>query len=237
VSGFQPKFVIFDLDDTLLDSTGAIDRWFVELAEDRELGTGGLAFLRAEQARPVPPEESFRAIVERFGFPESPEELQQRFRSRLPALVRPFKGVAAGLAELRATGWCIGLLTNGKARDQRPKLRDGLIELFDVVCYADDEQVRKPDPAAFRLVANRAGADLMGAWMIGDSLDTDIAGGAHAGMSTIWVSNGLAMTAGGPSPDIIVTAVNEVFPILRAVCPGQGVRPGTPRAKRRSAFD
>lgn len=60
------KLAVFDLDDTLVDSTGAIDAWFVELARDRDLGDDGLAFLRAEQDRPVTPAESFLAIVERF---------------------------------------------------------------------------------------------------------------------------------------------------------------------------
>jgi putative hydrolase of the HAD superfamily len=209
------KFAIFDLDDTLVDSTRAIDRWFVELAEQRGLGAEGLAFLRSEQERPVPPEESFRAIVERFGFTESAQELRHRFWERLPLLARPYEGVAAGLAALHATGWRIALLTNGKALDQRPKLRDGLLGLFDVLCYAEDEQILKPDPAVFRLVADRVGADLRGAWMIGDSLQSDIAGGAGTGMSTIWISNGRPLPAGGPSPDVIVTAVAEVFPVLR----------------------
>jgi FMN phosphatase YigB (HAD superfamily) len=208
------RFVVFDLDDTLVDSTGAIDRWFVELASVRALGPEGLAFLRAEQERPVPPEESFRAIVERFGFPESPAELQRSFAGRLPLLVRTFGGAGAGLRDLRRSGWRTALLTNGLESQQRAKLRDGLGDLFDVLCFADDEGVRKPDPEVFRLVARRAGMELEGAWMVGDSLEHDVAGAAALGMSTIWVSGGVPLPQDGPRPDEVVRTVAEVFPIL-----------------------
>jgi HAD superfamily hydrolase (TIGR01509 family) len=217
-------FVIFDLDDTLVDSTGAIDSWFVELAELRALGPEGLAFLRAEQQRPVSPAESFRAIVEEFGFPETPAELQRDFATRLPQLARTFVGAPDGLRALRHYGWRTALLTNGMRTEQWEKMRD-LHELFDHVCYADDEPARKPDPAIFRLVADRAGESLDGAWMVGDSLTNDIAGGAAMGMSTMWVSGAQELPPDGPRPDVVVRTIAEAFPILLSMSGPGGVRP------------
>lgn len=208
------KFAIFDLDDTLVDYVGAIDAWFIEFAEQRALGPDGLAFLRAEQERPVSPEESFQAIVDRFGLADSPIELQRSLMERLPLLCRTFDGVAAGLEALRQSGWRTALLTNGVESTQRLKMRDGLHDLFDALCFADDEGVRKPDPAIFQLVASRAGVELAGAWMIGDSLHSDIAGAAGLRMSTIWVSGGAPLPDGGPRPDKIVTTIAEAFPLL-----------------------
>ncbi|GAB1336245.1 HAD family hydrolase [Streptomyces sp. E-15] len=210
------KFAIFDLDDTLVDSAGAVDRWFIELAEQRNLGADGLQFLRAEQQRPVTPRESFQSIIDRFGFTESPDELRSIFLERVPRLSRAFDGVVHSLGELRARGWRTALLTNGTALDQQPKMRDGMADLFDVVCFADDEATRKPDPEVFRLVAGRAGAGLDGAWMVGDSLEYDIAGGAAVGMSTIWVSGGRTPRDGEPVPTRVVTSVAEAFPLLLA---------------------
>ncbi|MFC8448785.1 HAD family hydrolase [Kitasatospora sp. NPDC057223] len=223
------KFAIFDLDDTLVDSTGAIDRWFVELAQRRGLGPDGLEFLRAEQTRPVPPEESFRAIVDHFGFPESADELREVFAEGMPLLVRVFDGVLENLRSLREQGWRTALLTNGTEIQQRPKLRDGLHDLFDVLCFADDEAVRKPAPEIFRLVAHRAGSRLDGGWMIGDSLEYDVAGAAAVGMSTIWVSGGAATATGGPVPDATVRCVAEAFPVmLRGRAAGRTERGGHP---------
>lgn len=210
------KFVIFDLDDTLVDSTGAIDRWFVELTEKRSLGPDGLEFLREEQNRPVPPDETFRAIVDHFGFPESPAELRRNFSVRMPQLVRTFDGVPENLRALRAHGWRTALLTNGTKTQQLPKMHDGLGELFDVVCYADDEVVSKPDPEIFRMVACRAERELEGGWMVGDSLKHDIMGAAPLGMSTIWISGGQALPIGTPIPGEVVKTVAEAFAILLA---------------------
>jgi putative hydrolase of the HAD superfamily len=206
-------FVIFDLDDTLVDSTGAIDAWFVELAQRRGLGPAGLAFLRAEQERPVSPLESFRAIVDRFGFPETPEELRADFAERLPSLARTYEGAADGLRTLRHHGWRTALLTNGREFEQWPKLRD-VHDLFDVVVYADDEPAPKPDPALFHLVAERAGLPLTGAWMVGDDLTNDVAGGAAMGMSTMWISGARQRPHDGPLPDQTVPTITDAFRFL-----------------------
>ncbi|SFR28742.1 5'-nucleotidase [Lentzea waywayandensis] len=209
------RFVVFDLDDTLVDSTAAVDRWFAELVEERGLGDGALEFLRAEAASPAPPHESFGKIVAEFGLPETWEELRGIFVHRVPRLARPYEGAIAGLEALRRSGWRIALLTNGTEVDQLPKL-DGLLDLFDAVCYADDEEERKPHLAAFTLVADRAEAVLGGAWMVGDSLKHDIAGGAAAGMRTIWVCNGAPTPADGPRPDLVVATVADAFPLLHS---------------------
>lgn len=219
------KLAIFDLNDTLVDNVGAIDRWFVELAGQRALGSAGLAFLRAEQHRPVSPEESLRAIVDHFGFAESPADLQRILGQRLPQLARRFDGVLTGLRAIRSSGWRTALLTNGFAEQQRAKLGDGLEDLFDVLYFADDEGIRKPDPAAYRLVADRCGCEPERAWMVGDSLEYDLAGAVAARMSTIWVSGGARLPEDGPRPDLIVDTIAEVFPILTVASDGRAVVP------------
>jgi HAD superfamily hydrolase (TIGR01509 family) len=163
--------------------------------------------------------------VDRFDLPETPAELRQSFAERLPLLARTYDGAADGLRTLRHHGWRTALLTNGREFEQWPKMRD-LHDLFDVVCYADDEAARKPDPAVFRLVAERAGTTLDGAWMVGDSLTNDIAGGAAMGMSTIWVSGGQALPVTGPLPDETVKTITDAFRILLGTArSGQGVAP------------
>lgn len=210
------KFVIFDLDDTLVDSAAGIDGWFVELTEQRGLGPEGLAFLREEQRRPVSPEETFRAIVDRFGFAETPREMRRLFWERWPHLVPAFDGVPENLARLREQGWRTALLTNGREDQQRPKMRDGLGGFFDVLCFAHDEPVCKPDPEAFRLVGRRAGVELAGGWMVGDSLADDVEPAAALGMSTVWVSGGAEPPVGGPVPDEVVKTVDQAFTFLLA---------------------
>ncbi|MEU6145665.1 HAD family hydrolase [Streptomyces sp. NPDC047081] len=207
-------FAVFDLDDTLVDYVSAIDAAFVALAEERALGPEGLAFLRAEQEKPGTPEESWQAIADRFGFPESPDELTRAFAERLPSLCQPYEGAIDGLRALRNAGWRTALLTNGAEAEQRIKMSTGLDGLFDAYCFTDAETARKPDPTVFQIVADRADAELEGAWMVGDSLSADIAGGAAVGMRTLWVSGDRVAPAGGPTPDVTVSTIAEAFPLL-----------------------
>ncbi|OLR91891.1 HAD family hydrolase [Actinokineospora bangkokensis] len=209
-------FAVFDLDDTLVDSTAAADRWLVQLVDSRGLGPDALEFLRAEAASPATPQVSFTNIITKFGFTESWRDLRDAFAEGVPRLARPLDGVLSGLRDLRERGWRQALLTNGTAVDQLPKLGGGLLDLFDVVCYAEDEVAPKPDPAVFRLVAERAGADLDGAWMVGDSLENDVAGGAAVGMRTLWISHGARVPEVGPRPDVVVATPAEAFAVLAA---------------------
>ncbi|WP_275411746.1 HAD family hydrolase [Winogradskya humida] len=51
--------------------------------------------------------------------------------------------------------------------------------------------VRKPDRRIFELGAEAAGRSLAdGGWMIGDHPEYDIAGGAAAGLRTVWLRRG-----------------------------------------------
>lgn len=224
------RLAVFDLNDTLVDNAGAIDGWFTELASERALGPPGLAFLRAEQQRPAAPEESLRAIIDHFGFTESPADLQRDLARRLPRLAVTFDGVLPGLRALRQRGWRTALLTSGTAAEQRAKLETSLLDLFDVLCFSGDEGMSKPDPAIWRLVADRGGCAPECAWMVGDSLSYDIAGAATAGMATIWVCGGAPLPEDGPRPDVIVDSIAEVFPILMSekACRMEPRRSGEP---------
>lgn len=207
-------FVVFDLDDTLVDYDGAILRGLGEFAQARGLGDEGLAFLFEIDAQPLSVGETWRMIRERFDLSERAEALEAEFAATLPSLTFPMDGAVEGLMALRAAGWRTGLLTNGVVEDQRAKLRDGMADLFDAVLVCDGSGPRKPEPAAFVEVARLAGAELSGAWMVGDSLSADIAGGAGVGMATIWVSQGRERPAVSPEPDHTVTDIGEAFSLL-----------------------
>ena len=53
--------------------------------------------------------------------------------------------------------------------------------------------------------------------MIGDSLSSDIRGGADAGMRTVWFNPRRLPAPYDPKPDFIVTALSEV-PAALAAC-------------------
>ena len=69
----------------------------------------------------------------------------------------------------------------------------------------------KPDPALFHLAAARLGAQRP--LVVGDRLDTDIAGGQRAGMRTALVLTGVTsvVTEADPKPDAVLRDLRDLF--------------------------
>jgi putative hydrolase of the HAD superfamily len=80
------------------------------------------------------------------------------FPDRYWAALHPNADLIAHLADLRAAGYRMGLLTNN-VREWEPRWRPMLPvdELFDAVVDSAFVGVRKPDPAIYRLTCERLG--------------------------------------------------------------------------------
>ncbi|MGW4125828.1 HAD family hydrolase [Nocardia sp. NPDC004711] len=194
---------LFDLDDTLVDQTGAFGLWVFEFAEEHRLPDGAVGWLQAAPKMwPGPKERMFNEIRAHFRLAEPVELLWQRYRHRMPELVRPRPGVLEGLALLRGGGWIVGIVSNGALDNQLGKLeRTGLAEHVDGYCISGEVGLRKPDVRIFELAARQIGADAVEqGWMIGDDPELDVAGGHRAGMRTCWISHGRTWNADLPVP-------------------------------------
>jgi putative hydrolase of the HAD superfamily len=89
---------------------------------------------------------------------------------------------------VKATGRAVGLLTNGAHEQQLDKLRfSGLLEHFDVVCISESIGVQKPDPEAFRRLAERLGVEPEECLFVGDNPLHDIEGARAVGMDALLV--------------------------------------------------
>ncbi|WP_234323897.1 HAD family hydrolase [Streptomyces sp. NRRL S-481] len=166
--------VFFDLNNTLVDRQSAFTARAREFAEERGLGYEAVPWLKAADGQGHGPRDQFfRAVREHFGLAEPAEELWAGFRARMPELVRCAPEVPEGLSQLRASGWRVGIVSNGMADNQH------------------------------ELAAERCGTDLAaGGWMIGDSPEHDVAGGPAAGLRTMWIGRqGLAEGRAAGRPD------------------------------------
>lgn len=100
-----------------------------------------------------------------------------------------FPGVMARLEELSALGERLVIVTNGDSRQQRMKLsRTGLAEIVAGSAISGELGVKKPDARIFAAAREIACADGV-AWMVGDHVEADMAGGRAAGMETAWVAH------------------------------------------------
>lgn len=193
----------FDLDGTLFDhrgsATDAVDAflrligalpsddarrlWFsAEDAEFERWRTGQISFQEQRRRR-------LRTVLPALGvaIEDSPVFLDEMFNGYLreyQAAWRAFPDAVDVLTSLRNQGFRLGILTNGNEEQQLEKLRAiGLHESVDVVCVSEAIGVQKPDPRAFKTLAQRLGVAPAECLFVGDNPQQDIAGAIAAGMS------------------------------------------------------
>ena len=93
------------------------------------------------------------------------------------------------LSALRAQGYLVALITNGRGTVQRPKLHMlGLENAFDAVLISAEFGIHKPDPAIFHAMAEKLGV-LPGEMVyVGDHPLNDITGAFRSGCPALWVN-------------------------------------------------
>ena len=131
-----------------------------------------------------------QALCADHGLPESLiPELVEVIRRHEPALALG-SVASAVLAQMRADGWRLGILTNGLPATQRAKVEAlGLEARVDAVLYAEEHAPGgKPSRAAFDAALAAVGVPASRAVFIGDDLVRDIQGARAAGLFTVRVS-------------------------------------------------
>jgi HAD superfamily hydrolase (TIGR01549 family) len=179
--------VALDLDGTLVDHASAARAWSLEFVESQgfDLDIERLVGALTERR---PKNEVFADLVRWFDLPCVADELWHEYRSRMPELVSCAAEDRRALVDLRTAGWTLGIITNGMVDNQEAKIRRlGLDALVDGWVISAAVGARKPAPDLFHALAARLGCPLDG-WMVGDSLELDVAGGAAVGLKTAWVA-------------------------------------------------
>ena len=236
-----PHAILLDMDDTLLDSPTAGERAWGDVAE----WLGGLF---AHPVTAVGPElaaanawywsDSARAyggrhdqagarvaIAERACATldvdpgEVPRDLGQRFLAARLEYLAPFPGALEALRRLRADGVRLALVTNGEAAAQRQKIgKFRLADEVDTVLVEGELGFGKPDPRVFDLALDRLECEVGDAWIVGDDLEWEVAGGRRYGLASVWVNaRKRELPPGlGHAPDREVQTVAELPGLIEA---------------------
>ena len=130
--------------------------------------------------------------------PASPAAFSKRYLENLVALSHAYDGVHE-LLDALGKRFQLGLITNGLKEVQRPRL--DLLRMtqhFGTIIVSDEIGVAKPDYAFFDYAYNTlphpiAKEEFL---VIGDNLQSDIAGGNNFGHATCWISHGRGNTTG-----------------------------------------
>lgn len=202
-------FVLFDLDNTLVDRRGTLAGWAAAFTARHGLRDEEQAYVLGLVSERTYPS-TFGVIRAHYRLSVSAEELWRAYCADIAVTVSCPGEVLHGLDELRAAGWRVGVATNGAVDIQWAKLRaTGIADRVDGVFVSEEADARKPDVRHFALAAARCGGVLGdGGWMVGDSSVNDIGGGHAAGLRTIWVDNGRSWGPEIPAPDHTVADVS-----------------------------
>ena len=218
--------VLLDLDHTLFDSDTSEERAFdatlraagvesprryaeryqaINLALWSDVERGVLRPQRVRNLR-------FERLVEEFGFDADPARLADDFVTGMAAYGELYDGTAEVLEAL--AGRCrLGLITNGLAEVQRPRIeRLGIDGLFDAVVISAEVGVAKPHAAIFDIAFERLGSPPReNAVMVGDNLGSDIRGGSDYGIATCWFNPSRRSAGNGHRIDHEISALGELL--------------------------
>ena len=102
--------------------------------------------------------------------------------------IAPYAGAIETLEAIRARGIPMALITNGEANNQRRSVeKHALEQYFHCIVIEGEFGVGKPDESVFRHALSAVGVTPEQTWMVGDSLEADIATPHRLGMHTVWV--------------------------------------------------
>jgi 2-haloalkanoic acid dehalogenase type II len=208
-SKMLPRALLFDLDDTLLETypahSAALNLSCERAAElhpgwtpeqlreafhrvyrvlEAQMEAGTLHFSSNLTCRTRTWEETLRSC----GLPpDVGEELARVYLDERRKRYRLYEDVPAVLESL-ADRYALVLVTNGLGDLQREKIEAVRLERwFRRLAISGEVGSWKPDPGIFRRALELAGVEPHEAVMVGDSLERDVRGARSLGIRTVWV--------------------------------------------------
>ena len=196
------KFLLFDLDHTLLDFDTAEDVALTQLFKEE-----GIEDIQAYKDYYVPMNKSlwkdleqkritkaelintrFAKLFAHFGIIKDGSYLAERYQFFLAQQGQIFSGAIELLDTLTERGYELYAATNGITYIQTGRLeQSGIAPFFKEIFISEQLHTQKPDAAFYEKIGTRIpNFDKHHALMIGDSLSADIQGGNNAGIDTVW---------------------------------------------------
>jgi len=141
---------------------------------------------------------------------------QQHYLAHVSDRSRPFPGVVAGLARLKARGFHLACITNKAEAFTLPLLRNlDLYRFFELVLSGDSLPKQKPDPLPLLHACKHFGITPDHGMLVGDS-SNDVEAARAAGMPVICVTYGYnhGHDIRESHPDAVVDSLEAVEPFL-----------------------
>lgn len=224
------EYILFDLDNTLLDFVGAarlaleaaLLQCKVDLTDDmyhryKEINVAvWAAYERKEITSVELRSRRFELFFEREGIDHiDPKRFNAMFIQQIVECTIAYEGVFELLLKLKQR-YPLGLITNGLKDAQRPRLaKMNMAHYFNPIVVSDEIGVAKPDKAFFQYVHERLLPITRKSQVlvVGDNFLADAQGAMDFGYRACWVSHGRPMPS-GPAPDFTIESVLELEELL-----------------------
>jgi putative hydrolase of the HAD superfamily len=233
VSGFT---VLFDLDDTLFDHSGAtrdalghvrtlvpaFDVWTLDEFDARHRDILELLHVEVLAGQRTVDDarlERFRRLLEAAGGPHADativDGLAWGYREAYEQHWRMVPGAVALARAVKAAGASLAIVTNNGVKEQQLKVeRGGLLPYVDALITSEEFGATKPDPRIILHAIARVAGTREHAVMVGDSLISDIEGARRAGVRAVWLNR---FGASCPDPALVQLAALDGADVLDVI--------------------
>ena len=224
------KFLLFDLDHTLLDFDTVEDIALTHFLKEqgvtkiqtykdyyipmnkglwRELEQGKITKLELVNTR-------FSRLFAHFGIEKDGAELALLYQQHIAQQGQTYAGASELLDSLTAADFEIYGATNGITAIQTGRMaHSDIAPYFNHIFISEKMGTQKPEALFYEKIAEQIpDFDLSQALMIGDSLTADIAGANNAGMDSIWYNPKKLINNSSAQPTYRVSSYEEIKKLL-----------------------
>lgn len=224
------KFLLFDLDDTLLDFSAAEDFALHRLFEEegltltqeientyRQINSSlWRQFEEGAITRDEVTSTRFAKLFTIYGKQVDGKLFDDKYRNHLAECKTFIEGAWELISDL-ATKYQLYIVTNGVSATQYKRLDiTGLAPLFNNVFVSEDTGFQKPMLGFFDYVFDRIPEfKKEEALIIGDSFSADIIGGINAGIDTCWLNRHNKVNESDKKPTYEIQKLQQLYTILK----------------------
>jgi putative hydrolase of the HAD superfamily len=207
LSNLTPKFIYFDLDDTLLDHKKAEQKGLADVYQHFDVFTDislktllnvyhlinkGLweEYGRGKIDRFILQRQRFEETLSRLGIDTAlHEQIGNSYMDNYRNHWEWIDGAKEAYDAIRGK-YPTGIITNGFAETQWMKIDQfGFKETSSQIVISEEVGVMKPHPKIFDYSTQLVGVERSEILYVGDSLTSDIMGGKEAGWKVAWYTN------------------------------------------------
>ncbi|MBO0870282.1 MAG: HAD family hydrolase [Micromonosporaceae bacterium] len=184
--------LLLGLDNTLLDRERAFRTWAGEFLRRVGAPPRDLEWLVSMDADGLTSRwDVAEAVRDRYRLSVGVIDIVESLRDGLIENMRLDPLVACAVSIAGNAGFVPVVVSNGETVLQEAKIRrTGLDRYLADWVISEEAGVSKPNPRIFAIAAERVRRRLDGAWMVGDSPETDIGGAAALGLRSVWLHRG-----------------------------------------------